>query len=294
MRGIIFQKMGKKDLDCQKNDKIIHILEPIIDSVGHYSDTMPSEQIICHRVSNAEYSAEVYFMPRKKISRRRSKLMEMVLAGFTIALENLLYIRKLENAATMDPLTRCYNRRALSEYLERDIAFARRHGGELSIIMLDIDDFKRINDMYGHQTGDDVLKEISSVVSSMVRKSDYLARYGGEEFVLVLPQTAQKHAVHLAEKIRKKIAGHRIESAGRPLSITSSFGVACYRNGQDSFTLVQKADEMLYRAKASGKNVVMPGVHVHHAARRMKSPDVLSQSAGANFPPELVPRLSQG
>jgi diguanylate cyclase (GGDEF)-like protein len=182
----------------------------------------------------------------------------------------------------------------LNEYLERDIAFARRHGGELSVIMLDIDDFKRINDVYGHQSGDEVLKEISTVVSSMVRKSDYLSRFGGEEFVLVLPHTALTHAVHLAEKIRRKIAGHRIQNAGRPLSITSSFGVACYRNGLDGLTLLQRADEMLYHAKASGKNVVMPGVQLQKTASRVKSPAAMSQSAGANFPPELIPRLSQG
>lgn len=296
LRGSFFPEMVRKDLGRQKNDEEIHTLDPLVDSIGQCSDfiRIRPEHIVCHPISNQEYSARVYFIPRKKRSRRRAKLLDIVLAGFTIALDNLLYIEKLEHAATMDPLTRCYNRRALNEYLERDIAFARRHGGELSVIMLDIDDFKRINDAHGHQSGDEVLRELSAVVSSMVRKSDYLSRFGGEEFVLVLPRTALKHAVHLAEKIRRKIAGHRIQNAGRPLSITSSFGVACYRNGLDSLALLQKADEMLYHAKASGKNVVMPCAPLQHPAHRKTPPLPLSESAGKKFPPELVPRLSQG
>jgi diguanylate cyclase (GGDEF)-like protein len=158
----------------------------------------------------------------------------------------------------VDPLTNCFNRRALQKYLENSIASAKRYQHSLSVIMMDLDDFKKINDAHGHGTGDEVLKTVSELVASSVRKSDFLARYGGEELVLVLPETGLFYATQIAEKLRKNIARLAIDAGGKTIGITASFGVATLRKEMDSAALLHEADQMLYAAKYHGKNVVAP------------------------------------
>jgi diguanylate cyclase (GGDEF)-like protein len=167
-------------------------------------------------------------------------------------------IKKLETQAVIDPLTGCYNRRALNSYLEHDIANVHRYSGDLSVIMFDIDHFKGVNDSHGHQAGDSILREISRMVQSKIRRSDYLARYGGEEFVLVLRNTQYSYALELAERLRVMLEGSRISLGRETIGITASFGVASLRAGSDRERLLAEADAMVYRAKASGRNKVMP------------------------------------
>ncbi len=138
-------------------------------------------------------------------------IISTIISSISIALEKNLSIQRLESEAAIDPLTKCYNRRSLDRFIQRDIAHAQRYGTDLSVIMFDLDNFKKINDLYGHQAGDEVLKSISILIPSLIRKSDYLARYGGEEFTLVLPDTPLYNAVTLAEKVRKAIMAHAIE-----------------------------------------------------------------------------------
>jgi diguanylate cyclase (GGDEF)-like protein len=216
--------------------------------------------LISYTVIEGNYSARLYIQPRKKMLLHHTAIINTIISSINIALDKNLSIQQLENAATIDPLTNCYNRRALDTYLENDIAYAKRHGFDLSIVMLDLDDFKLINDVYGHQAGDAVLKAISSLIPSAVRKSDYLARYGGEEFVLVLPDSTLYSAVQVAHKLREIIQNRKIHFGGKTISISASFGVASLESKQDGSSLLREADERLYKAKALGKNNVVPSL----------------------------------
>lgn len=157
-----------------------------------------------------------------------------------------------------DSLTGLYNRRFLESYLEKYISFAQRKGFNVGFIMLDIDNFKRINDTYGHKNGDIVLKEVAHVITSSVRSSDVVVRYGGEEFLVVLPDVAEGKAAVVAEKIRKNVEMTAIHIEGKVIHITISAGVAEYpKHGTDPYQVIKFADIALYQAKKEGKNRVV-------------------------------------
>jgi diguanylate cyclase (GGDEF)-like protein len=162
--------------------------------------------------------------------------------------------RKLfEKVASTDALTGIANRLKFNSILEQQIALAKRYKTPFSVILFDVDDFKRVNDTYGHKVGDEVLISLSKEVSKNIRESDTFARWGGEEFVLVLPQTSEKEAYILAEKIRKKIA---LLTFSLSFKITCSFGVGEYTGQEDSDVFMQEVDWLLYKAKHSGKDRV--------------------------------------
>ncbi len=162
----------------------------------------------------------------------------------------------LEQLSITDGLTKLHNHRFFQDHLTREIKRMTRTGEPLSIILLDIDDFKRLNDRLGHATGDEVLQRIAQVLSEGIRDSDLLARYGGEEFAVVASSTDLAGAAVLAEKLRAAVAETPIlfEEAARPVAITVSAGVAQYKGDRKKF--FQSADQALYRAKAEGKNCV--------------------------------------
>ncbi|MBF0592989.1 MAG: GGDEF domain-containing protein, partial [Nitrospirae bacterium] len=137
---------------------------------------------------------------------------------------------------------------------------AKRHNTGLSVIMYDIDHFKKVNDRYGHFVGDVVLQEVSRIVGAEIRKSDYLARLGGEEFLTVLPYTPLKVAIEIAERLRKSIEDARLNICGNKVAITASFGVAELNEDSDKDSIVRDADEMLYEAKRLGRNTVIANV----------------------------------
>jgi diguanylate cyclase (GGDEF)-like protein len=251
----VLQDYGGQNVDC-----IIHNFEKHGEEYSQISDTLDHNNLISYDVIEGNYSARLYLQPRKKMLLHHTAIINTIISSINIALDKNLSIQQLENAATIDPLTNCYNRRALDTYLENDIAYAKRHGFDLSIVMLDLDDFKLINDVYGHQAGDAVLKAISSLIPSAVRKSDYLARYGGEEFVLVLPDSTLYSAVQVAHKLREIIQNRKIHFGGKTISISASFGVASLESKQDGSSLLREADERLYKAKALGKNNVVPSL----------------------------------
>ncbi len=251
----MLQEFKGQNIDCT-----IHNFEREISFCSHVSDTMDSQELISYTVSEAAHSAKLYILPRKKMLNHHNTIIETIISSISIALEKNMSIQKLENAAVLDPLTNCYNRRALSTFIENDIAYARRCKNELAVIMIDMDNFKQINDTYGHLAGDTVLKGTSSLIHTLVRKSDYLVRFGGEEFVLVLPDTGLHNAMLLAEKLRKKIAAQQIAIGGTSIKVTASFGVASLGNKQDGSSLLREADERMYVAKTTGKNVVVPNL----------------------------------
>lgn len=161
---------------------------------------------------------------------------------------------KLERQATTDALTGAMNRLKFDEVLNGAIKSASRYQTPLSLIMYDIDHFKRVNDTYGHQAGDDVLIEITRLVSTSIRDSDLLARWGGEEFMIVVPNASSGEAAALAEKLREMIAVHQLTAVGR---LTCSFGVAQFVSDDTTDTLTARADQALYQAKTGGRNRVV-------------------------------------
>ncbi len=160
--------------------------------------------------------------------------------------------------ATTDPLTDCVNRRALLDRLEAELERVQRYGEALSIMMVDLDHFKQVNDSRGHLAGDAVLREVEALLRSEVRAVDTVARYGGEEFVILLPETTQPGAVALAERIRERVAQRDFSEDGTALTITISIGVTTVSAGEveDPEGVLGRVDAALYRAKRAGRNLV--------------------------------------
>jgi two-component system cell cycle response regulator len=167
--------------------------------------------------------------------------------------------RRLEVMANTDPLTAVLNRRALTERLASELERVKRYDSTVSVLLIDIDHFKRVNDNYGHLVGDDVLMDVGALLQSAVRSVDVVARYGGEEFVIALPETGLAGATAFAERIRELVEEHTFAHAGgSDLRLTASIGVASYPSpGLETVEdLLAKADQALYRAKAEGRNRV--------------------------------------
>lgn len=161
--------------------------------------------------------------------------------------------KRIERLAITDPLTKLYNRGHFDSEIERNVAFDRRKNERFSLIILDIDHFKRVNDTYGHQAGDLVLKELATILTETLRQTDVIARWGGEEFVILLPGTDLSIGVPVAEKLRVAVQDHHFEEVGK---ITCSFGVSAGAHGERKEDLIARADEALYQAKADGRNRV--------------------------------------
>ena len=164
--------------------------------------------------------------------------------------------KKLELAAITDGLLGIYNRRYCSQRLQSELYRAKRYQSSFSIILMDIDHFKSINDNFGHDVGDAVLKTVAEAIQHRLRQSDVFGRWGGEEFLLILPETDLSHAAQLAENLRQLVSGLSIE----PLSqVTVSQGVAEFQNSDTELSHIKRADECLYRAKQEGRNRVITG-----------------------------------
>ena len=166
--------------------------------------------------------------------------------------------RIVERQASTDGLTDLANRRHFEETLAGEISRAERFDGSLALVLADLDDFKQVNDRYGHQAGDDVLREFAAVLRDTVRDIDLAARYGGEEFAVLLPQTDPEGAERLAERLREAMANRRLAIVpGTAFTVTASFGVAAFPEAPTGAALFAAADEALYRAKSAGKNCVV-------------------------------------
>ena len=166
--------------------------------------------------------------------------------------------RELRELATRDALTGLFNRKALDDYLEKELPRSQRYAHELAVFVLDLDHFKQINDRYSHQSGDEVLKNLSRVLLNNIRNTDFAARYGGEEFVIVLPETPLEVALGLAERLRQAIAGMKnCPVEGETVKISASIGIAVYPTHADTAgELIHQADRAMYRAKKKGRNQV--------------------------------------
>jgi diguanylate cyclase (GGDEF)-like protein len=174
------------------------------------------------------------------------------------------YHEEIYRLSVLDPLTGAHNQRHLTEFLEREVARSQRHARPLSVLMIDIDRFKAVNDTHGHPCGDSVLRGLASCVRGSVRREDLFARYGGEEFALVLVETPHPQAVHVAERLRELIADHVFWFESAPLRVTVSVGVATTEGTSEvsATDLIKLADERLYQAKQAGRNCVVGAARV--------------------------------
>lgn len=194
------------------------------------------------------------------VGPERITMLEMFANQAALAINNGLIYQNVLDRAQRDSLTRLYNHGHFQEALRTEIERATRYGNPLSLIMLDIDHFKRFNDTWGHQTGDRVLKQTALLLSALVRVTDLPARYGGEEFALLLPQTEYDHAMELAERLRMGVERKVVVGGpnGEKIGVTASFGVASFpRHAEDAHNLVMCADAALYVAKDRGRNCVV-------------------------------------
>jgi len=167
------------------------------------------------------------------------------------------YHDEIYRLTTVDGLTQIFNRRYFEETLEREISRCNRYGRMASLVMLDVDHFKQVNDTYGHLAGDYALKQIASTVRTKIRREDIFARYGGEEFALLLPEVDLKGALAMAEKTRRLIETQKFEFDKQRIPVTVSLGVAALAATQrDPADLIRAADAKLYEAKTGGRNRV--------------------------------------
>jgi diguanylate cyclase (GGDEF)-like protein len=169
--------------------------------------------------------------------------------------------RQMLEAALRDGLTKLFNKKYFMERLDAELAFAGRHRTPLSLIMLDVDHFKRINDTFGHPTGDAVLVRLAGIMVETARKEDVLARYGGEEFVILCRGVNVTNAGVLAERLRERIAVARLDHDGQTIAVTVSLGVAGYPDvaAKTCEELLSATDDALYAAKSAGRNRVVTG-----------------------------------
>lgn len=206
------------------------------------------------------YLGEIVFSRSKRFAENELITLEFLLSSLIYPLRNSIRYQTAMRLALLDPLTMLGNRAALDSALNRELQLAERHDHELSLLMIDADYFKRINDEYGHHRGDLVLCEIARSIQSVCRGSDIIFRYGGEEFVVLLGKTNSDGAKIIAERIRQQIAQTHVSYNGKSIGTTVSIGIAtrhANKAKEHINDLFDRADTALYQAKAKGRNCVI-------------------------------------
>ncbi|MFD2095430.1 diguanylate cyclase [Corallincola platygyrae] len=221
------------------------IVEPIakLSQMVHdavHSSEKPGKQPVNLDVAELDYLADIH----RQLSEANHIYQSMVKE---VTRKNA----QLERISETDSLTQLNNRLKLDRSLAQEVKRAERYGEKFSVIMLDLDHFKRVNDNFGHQVGDSVLIELAELIKAQVRESDIVGRWGGEEFMVICPNTAKEQGALLAEKLHRRVEANHFSTVGKQ---TASFGVSGYRAGDNVESLVERADVALYRAKANGRN----------------------------------------
>ncbi|MGI5865434.1 MAG: GGDEF domain-containing protein, partial [Myxococcales bacterium] len=183
---------------------------------------------------------------------------QFLASHLALALKNINRLSAAEDLAYLDDLTKLFNLRYLHLALDREITNSRQTGAPFSVLFLDVDHFKEVNDTHGHLVGSKVLVEMAGVLKSCVRDLDIAARYGGDEYVLLLTNTDARGAMRVGERVRRSIAEHRfLVDEGLGLSVTACVGVATYpEHGQTKTEILERADRAMYRGKATTRNAV--------------------------------------
>lgn len=201
-----------------------------------------------------EHLGELTFRRNQRFSEQEQANLESLLAALLYPMRNTLLYRAATQSALRDPLTDTGNRIAMDQTLQREIELARRHMQPLSLLMLDIDHFKRVNDTHGHGAGDDVLKAVAASIKNQLRNVDMVFRYGGEEFLILLSNTSREAAALVGERLRCAAQAEDYPADGRTVELTVSLGCSTLLPGESAESLLRRADSALYVAKREGRN----------------------------------------
>ncbi|MCY1287957.1 diguanylate cyclase (GGDEF) domain protein [compost metagenome] len=208
-----------------------------------------------YRLSHeGEYLGELIFRRNQRFDEQELNQLESLLSSLLFPLRNALLYRAAIQSALRDPLTDTGNRIAMEQTLQREVDLARRNLQPLSVLMLDIDHFKRINDQYGHGTGDEVLKAVATTLKARLRNVDMVFRFGGEEFLVLLSGTCREAAALVGERLRLGILELQYLVQGHPLDLSISLGCATLLPAESVDSLLRRADNALYVAKREGRN----------------------------------------
>ena len=223
----------------------------------HYSTTEQGRNKVSYNMETDTVKLGVLVFTRdQRFQETELESLESLLSCTVFPLRNCLKYKEALKGALTDALTQCGNRHAFETSLAREMDLAQRDGSSLSLVLLDFDHFKQINDQYGHSCGDIVLQQSIQEIQSIIRRTDMLFRFGGEEFVLVLHRTSAKAAALVADKIRRHIAATSFTYADKTIPVTLSAGVASLTPDDTRDSLLMRTDEQLYCAKHQGRNLV--------------------------------------
>ncbi|MCK4373391.1 MAG: GGDEF domain-containing protein, partial [candidate division Zixibacteria bacterium] len=246
--------------------RVCKIGEPVsINDIGHRDDFTPLAAdtrsvmlvpLVSHGTVNGVLVAESNEVGH--FGEKHVQMLSVVARSAALALENAELHKRTEELTTIDELTETYNYRFFVHKLEEEKRRALRYDLPLSLVMVDIDWFKKLNDSYGHEAGNVVLRNLSAIIKTCIRDVDIFARYGGEEFAVILPQTGLIEAKKIGERIRAQIEAASIDAgAAQRVKVTVSVGVSSFpENGKSHEELVSVTDQALYRAKGEGRNLV--------------------------------------
>ena len=207
-------------------------------------------------ITQNEELGNIVFSRGKRFSEHDLATIEYLLSTLVYPLRNALHYRQAVQTALNDPLTGAGNRISMDKSLHRELMMAQRYGQALSLLVIDIDHFKRVNDNYGHSFGDSMLQHIAKAIVQVTRSTDMTFRYGGEEFVVILSKTNLQGAAVIAERIRELVANLVVKEDNRRAQTTVSIGVSTLNGDESAKSLFIRADEALYRAKRKGRNCV--------------------------------------
>lgn len=201
-----------------------------------------------------EHMGELVFRRNQRFNDKEQGDLESLLSCLLYPMRNALLYRAATQSALRDPLTGAGNRVAMEQTLQREIDMSRRHAQPLSVLMLDIDHFKRVNDDHGHGAGDDVLRAIAASIKAQLRNVDMVFRYGGEEFLILLSNTGREAAAMVGERLRQATQSEEYFADGQLIEITVSLGCSTLLPGESTDSLLRRADSALYVAKREGRN----------------------------------------
>jgi len=201
-----------------------------------------------------EHMGELVFRRNQRFSEQELGNFESLLSSLLYPMRNALLYRVATQTALRDPLTGAGNRIAMEQTLQREIEMSRRHLQPLSLLMLDIDHFKQVNDLHGHGAGDEVLKAVAASIKDQLRNVDMVFRYGGEEFLILLSNTSRDSAAMVGERLRYAAQAQDYYADGQLIELTVSLGCATLLPGESAESLLRRADSALYVAKREGRN----------------------------------------
>ena len=258
-----------EEIGADKNQMLAAFQEMDKISEDEFKEKLDFLWVMANQISNQAYQHLRYQTMLASLEKSQTELndykdnLEILINKRTVELEKA--IEKIKQISVSDALTGCFNRGGINKYLPREMKRSKRYNNPVSVLLCDLDHFKKINDTYGHQSGDLVLKQVVARMQELIRDDiDWVARYGGEEFLLVLPLTDIAGALIVADRLKQAIAEIPFNFSGKIVRITASFGVCGISNwpaqGEVSHeTLLNSADVYLYRAKKGGRNQVISG-----------------------------------